>query len=214
MLLLILAHRNMSRLVGEDIRRHQVRIGVETDGRVLAILARLLLELGHAVEPAKPRHAIEYPGELRMSRRLTLIEDGVLTRIDSGGDESRRNLPRLLLQLLWILPGRNRMHIDDAVDAVETVLQLNPVPDGAEIIAEMEICGGLDAREDALRRRVHRKVWTPRFSGCGGGEWNTPPECGRVIADLIDKVNLTAIICRSHPTVASFLFLSSSVQNP
>jgi hypothetical protein len=42
------------------------------------------------------------------------------------------------------------VHIDDAIDAVELVLQLDPVLDCAEIISEMEILRGLDAREDAL----------------------------------------------------------------
>jgi uncharacterized protein YfaS (alpha-2-macroglobulin family) len=34
------------------------------------VLARLVLELGHAVQPAEPRDAVEDPGELRMCRHL------------------------------------------------------------------------------------------------------------------------------------------------
>ena len=63
-LLLVVADGHVRRPIGEDVGRHQVRIDVEPDGRVLAVLAGLLLELRHAVEPAEPRDAIEDPGEL------------------------------------------------------------------------------------------------------------------------------------------------------
>ena len=73
MLLLVVADRHVGGAIEQDVGRHQHRIVVEADGRVLAVLARLLLELGHAVEPAEPRDAIEHPGEL-----------GVLVRRGSG----------------------------------------------------------------------------------------------------------------------------------
>ena len=68
-LLLVLADRNMRRLVGENVGRHQVRVGIEADRGVLLVLARLLLELRHPVEPAEPGDAVEDPGELGMRRR-------------------------------------------------------------------------------------------------------------------------------------------------
>ncbi len=52
-LLLVLAHGDMRRAVGKDVGGHQHGIIVEADGGVLAILARLLLELRHAVQPAE-----------------------------------------------------------------------------------------------------------------------------------------------------------------
>ena len=73
MLLLILADRHVRRAVDQNVGGHQVRIGVEADRRVLAVLAGLLLELGHAVEPAEAGDAIEHPGEF-----------GVLARPGSG----------------------------------------------------------------------------------------------------------------------------------
>jgi len=90
MLLLILTDRDMGCAVDQDVRRHQGRVGIKADGRVLAILAGLLLELGHAVEPAQPGDAIEHPGELGVLGDLALVEHDVPPRIDAAGDVGRR----------------------------------------------------------------------------------------------------------------------------
>src|ERR1700732_875741 len=74
--------------ISQNFGRHQHRIVVETNRRILAILAGLFLELRHAVEPADPRHAIEYPCQFRVSGHLALVEHDVLFRIDTRGDES------------------------------------------------------------------------------------------------------------------------------
>src|SRR5262245_54200321 len=87
MLLLALADRHMGGAIGEDVGGHQTRIGKEPDRRILPILAGLLLELRHPVEPADARDAVEYPGEFGVLRNLALVEDDVLSRIDAGSDE-------------------------------------------------------------------------------------------------------------------------------
>ena len=86
MLLLVLAHRHMRRLVDQDVGGHQHRIGVKPDAGAFLVLAGFFLELGHAVHPAQPRHAIEDPGQLGMFRHLALVEDGRARGIDAGGD--------------------------------------------------------------------------------------------------------------------------------
>src|SRR3546814_19377010 len=58
------------------------------------------------------------------------------------------------------------MHVDHAEDALELVLQRDPVAHRAEIIAEMEIAGGLDAREDAPLEGHGKSL--------GMGRWKTP----------------------------------------
>ena len=68
MLLLVVADRHVGGEIGEDVGGHQHRIVVEPDRGVLAVLAGLLLELGHAVEPAEAGDAVEHPGELGMGR--------------------------------------------------------------------------------------------------------------------------------------------------
>ena len=48
-------------------------------------------------------------------------------------------------QLGGILPHRYRVKIDDAIDAVVSLLQRDKLRDGAEIIAEVQIAGRLHA---------------------------------------------------------------------
>src|SRR5690606_18061204 len=82
-----------------------------------------------------------------------LIEDDMLLRIDAGSEEGGGDLARLVGEIVIDHLRGQRMQVDDAVDAVVGVLQGDELADGAEIIAEMEISGGLDAREDELPER-------------------------------------------------------------
>ena len=149
MLLLVLADRHVGGAVDQNVGRHQHGIVVETDRGILAVLAGLLLELRHAAEPADARHAVEDPGKLGMSRDLALVEHDVLLRIDAGRDERRGDLAGVAGELGRAAPDvdalRDRMHVDDAIDAVVRLLQLHEVDDRAEVIAEMQITRRLHA---------------------------------------------------------------------
>ena len=86
---------------------------------------------------------------------LALIEHDVLLRIDAGGEERSRHLAGVVLQLARVLPDRDGVQVDDAEQAIVVVLQLHEALDGAEIVAEMEIAGRLDAGKNARDGRVH-----------------------------------------------------------
>ena len=122
MLLLVLADRHMRRAIDQDVGRHQARIGVKPDRGVLAVLAGLLLELGHAVEPAEAGDAVEHPGELGVLGDLALVEDDVLLRIDAAGDERGGHLARRSARSSSGPPHTDRhrdgVQVDDAIDAV------------------------------------------------------------------------------------------------
>ena len=49
-----------------------------------------------------------------------------------------------------VLPDRDRVHVDDAIDAFVTLLRRDEFRDCAEIVAEMQIARRLDAGENAL----------------------------------------------------------------
>ena len=146
----------MGGAIQENVGRHQHRVVVKTDRRRLAILAGLFLELRHAVEPAHPRHAIENPGELGMAGDLALVEHDVLLRIDAGGDERRGDLAGVARELgraaPHVDPLRDRVHVDDAIDAVVRLLHLHEVDDRAEVIAEMQITRRLDAGKNLFNK--------------------------------------------------------------
>ena len=78
-----------------------------------------------------------------------LVEDDVLLGIDARRDHGGGHFAGIGDQFLRVLPHGDRMHVDDAENALEVVLEGNPVADCAEIVAEMEVAGGLNAGEDA-----------------------------------------------------------------
>src|SRR5262249_49178106 len=144
---------------------------------VLAIATCLLLELGHAAEPAHPGDTVENPGELSVRRHLALVENDVLAGIDPGGEEGRRYFPGLAAQLLGILPERDRVLVDDAEDALVVPLQPDPIADGAQVIAEMEIAGRLHAGKDSLHRLVPW-VWRALYRRSPGAGQPVPKAGG------------------------------------
>ena len=84
-LLLVVADRHLGRVIGQDVGRHQVRIDVQPGRRRLLVLAGLVLELRHAVQPAQPRDAVEDPGEFGMRRAHATARTGC-----SAADRARR----------------------------------------------------------------------------------------------------------------------------
>jgi hypothetical protein len=104
-------------------------IGEQPDRRVLAVLAGLLLELGHPVEPADAGDAVEDPGELGVRRTWLWLKRIERLGIDAGGEHRGRHLARVGASL-GILPDGDGVQVDDAVDALELVLQAHPVADG------------------------------------------------------------------------------------
>ena len=195
-LLLVLADRHVGGAIDQNVGRHQRRIGVEADRGVLAVLAGLFLELRHAVEPAEPGDAIEDPGKLGVLGNLALVEHDVLLRIDAAGDERRGDFANGVRQFGRILPDRDRVQIDDAIDAVVAVLQFDEALDGAEIVAEMQIAGRLHAgknqfleRHDfvSLRKTDADRVSNATASACParGGRYSAPSRATGLSADRI-----------------------------
>src|SRR5690606_19488555 len=101
----------------------------------------------------------EQPGELAVAGYGRLVEDDAALRVDARGDIGGRDLARRAAQMLRILRQGQRVQVHDAEDAVIVLLQLHPVPDRAQIIAQMQVPGRLYARENA----VHYAL---RIRGC------------------------------------------------
>ena len=147
MLPLVVAHRHARGMVGVNVGRHQVRIDIQPGRRVLPVLAGLVLELRHPVQPAEPRDAVEDPGEPRVRAHGRLQEQHVPPRVDAAGQQRRGHLPGLARQRLRLLPDGDGVQIDDAEDAVMVVLQRHPIADRAEIIAKRAECRKVECRK-------------------------------------------------------------------
>src|SRR5579862_2330250 len=92
-----------------------------------------------------------------MLGHLALIEHDVLLGIDPTGDEGGGDLADGLGQFGGILPHRDGVQIDHAIDALVAALQLDEAFDGAEVVAEMQVAGGLHPGEHQFLER-HRHL--------------------------------------------------------
>jgi hypothetical protein len=79
-----------------------------------------------------------------------LMKQDMTVGIDTTGNDNRGHFPRLAPQRFRLLPYRERMEVNDAIQAFVVGLQGDPVPDGAKVIAKSWDSGRLDPREYAL----------------------------------------------------------------
>ena len=93
-----------------------------------------------------------------MGAHLTLLEQDGTIGIDPAGDQCRRHFANAIAQRRRVLCDRDRMQVDDAIDALMCILHRHPFADGAEIIAQVQIAGGLDAGKNAAHADVPLRV--------------------------------------------------------
>ena len=70
--------------------------------------------------------------------------------IEPGSDQGRHHLVDAAAQGGGILRHGDGVQINDAEHALGFILHAHPVADGAQIIAQVQIAGGLNARENPL----------------------------------------------------------------
>ena len=78
-----------------------------------------------------------------MSSCATISPD--ILRIDAGREKKRGCLQNLHLQFRRRLIDSNGVQIDDSEDALIVVLYANPALQRSEIVADVQISGGLNA---------------------------------------------------------------------
>src|SRR5690606_23796855 len=96
-------------------------------------------------------HAVEDPAQFRMLDHLGLVEDDGFAWVQSRRDIGGGDLIGPALEVLRVLPNRDRVHVDHAIDSFVRILQRNEAADRAKIIAQVQIARGLDAGKNAGR---------------------------------------------------------------
>ena len=114
---------------------------------VISMLGGLVLVLGHALQFAHVGVAVQDPAKLGMAADVALAVDDVLLGIQAAGHVGGGNLQAALAQLSGILADGDGVHIHHAVDAVVLILQKGKVPQRADIVAQRQGAGGLNAGE-------------------------------------------------------------------
>ena len=179
MLALVLADRDVVRPVEQDVGRLEDRVGEQADaGRALAALGRLVLELGHPPRLAEAGQALQHPGALRVRRDLALDEDRRALRVDAHRQQLGGGAQRALAQHLRVLLDGDRVQVGDEEERRVVALQVDPLPQRAEVVAEVEGVGGrLDAREDPGPGAARDGVGDADLGlggGGGGHGWHSP----------------------------------------
>ncbi len=151
-LALVVADRDVRRLVEEDVAGHQDRVGEEAGDEELLPLA-LLLELRHPAEVAVARHRREQPGGLGVRGDVALREHRRALRVEARGEEQRRQVERALSQVGRVEVDRDRVQVDDAEECGahlpgRALLGRRVLAEAAGVVAEVLRTGGLDAGED------------------------------------------------------------------
>ena len=149
-LLLVMAHGNQVRLVQQDICCHQSRIGKQAAVDILSMLAGFVLKLSHTGQFAKHGIAVQDPAQLCVLVDMRLDEQGVLLRIQAAGDVLCQLLQSAAAQISRCLTNGDGMQVSHEVEALIQVASGAPVLDGAQIVAQVQITGGLDAGEHSL----------------------------------------------------------------
>ena len=148
---LVLAHRDQVRIVDQDVCRHQGRVGEQAAVDVVGVLGAFVFELGHAAQLAELGVAAQDPVQLGVGRDMALDKEDALGRVDAGGQQHGRGLAGVAAEGCGLLPDGQGVEVGHHIQAVELILQLGPVADRPNVVAQSKGAGGLDAgQNDAL----------------------------------------------------------------
>src|SRR3989442_16006639 len=79
---------------------------------------------------------------------VALDEERAHVGVEAGREENGSRLERLAPELAGIRRSRECVQVDDAVERVVLVLVGDPVAYRAQVVAEVDVAGRLDARKD------------------------------------------------------------------
>ncbi len=153
MLALVVSDRHPVGVVEQDVGRHEHRVGEQVDTHGLRV-GRLLLELRHPLELSVGRRRPEQPGQLGVLRHMALDEHRAERRVDSHREEPVRKVQGPLCERHRIVLDRKSVEVDDGVKSLVDVLVRDPVAQGSEIVAEMDVPRGLHARKNPVHART------------------------------------------------------------
>ena len=108
------------------------------------------LTVSHAAFIETVGEAVQNPRQLRVRGNLTLEVNDVLLRVKAAGDVLRKLRDRAAAQLCGVLTHGQAVQVGHEIIAVKLVSELRPVLDRAEVVAEVQVTGGLDAREHSF----------------------------------------------------------------
>jgi segregation and condensation protein A len=150
---LILADRDVIGVVEEDVGGLEGRVGEQpTADEVLLALGRLVFELGHPRQFAVAHGALHDPAELIVFEHMALGEDGRHVGVEADGEQHRSGAQGRSTHLTRFVGDREGMEVDHSVERIGTVLTVDPIAQCSEVVAEVQVAGGLDTRQHSWLR--------------------------------------------------------------
>ena len=153
---LVLPHRHQVRLAEQDVRRLVHRIGEhQAADRRLPGVRDLVLDRRVAVQLGHRDQAEERQQQLVERGHRAVREHHRPRRVQSDGQVVEQQPGHVLIQVLGHLPvGQHLVVGDQHEDLRAEVLQPDPVPQGAEVVAQVQPPGRPVAGQDAEGGRV------------------------------------------------------------
>ena len=112
-------------------------------------LADLSLNCVIRLSSPKLTRALHHPRQLGVLGHVALHEHRGDVGIEADREQHRRQLDRGLADHAGLLGDGQRVQVDDAVERVALVLAVDPVAQRPQVVAEVDVTGGLDARQHA-----------------------------------------------------------------
>jgi len=156
-------------VVDDHVGRLQQRIAEEAVGGEVAIgdLLLLLLVGRDALEPRRRRDHRQQQVQLGVLRHQRLDEQRALLRVDAGGDPVGDVVDAVGHDVRRVgVLARQRVPIGHEVEAVEPILELDPVAQRADQVPEMELSRRAHPRHDTL---VHHDISRTKAMNRNGG---------------------------------------------
>ena len=142
---LIVAHRHDVGLIQQNVGGHQHRDTAA--GRRRSVSCACDLALYCVIRSSQPTGVTQV--SIQASSACSATDDCTTSEECLGSMPMRQQHPGQLLnlgaQLLGILINRDRMQVDDAVDAIVVILDLDPVLQRPQIISDVRAAGRLNA---------------------------------------------------------------------
>ena len=174
---LVGAHRHPVGLVDDDVGGLQQRVAEEAVGAEVAVLELLLLllERRHALQPGERREHGQQQVQLGVLRHLRLDEQHAFLGVEAGAEVIDGDFPHPGANLSRIrVAGGEGVPVGDEVEGLVVLLQLHPVIQGTEKVAQVQRAGRPHATQNPLFRHAvslptgRRNLWRKRLGRASG----------------------------------------------
>ena len=144
-LFLVAADRHDVRVVNQNVRRHQHRVGEQPVIRREPLGQFILVAVATLEQPHR-RERRQQPSQLAHLRHIALAEEHRLGRVEPAREKIQRNVECVFTPFAGVEHRRHRVIVRDKIIRLALLLQLDRRMHHAEVVANMQRPRRLDSR--------------------------------------------------------------------